>query len=118
MPPFRLDFRSFCSWLLEGLAGGATLVASATGVASAGGLGLLRPVPPSRHGSCHLLSQRESPLAIPHMRCNLLMTKPFVLALPAGMACALSESGDWTESREAADAVIEAPCDTSRRVSR
>ena len=37
-----------------------------------------------------------------------MMTRPFVPALPAGMDCALSESGDRTESREVADAVIEA----------
>ena len=55
---------------------------------------------------------------MPRVRCNLLMTKPFAPALPAGMACALSESGDRTESREGADAVIEALCDTSRRVPR
>ena len=55
---------------------------------------------------------------MPRVRCNLLMTKPFAPALPAGMACALSESGDRTESREGADAVIEAPCDTPRRVPR
>ena len=45
---------------------------------------------------------------MPHGRCNFLMTKPFAPALPAGMACALSKSGDQTESREVADAVIEA----------
>ena len=76
------------------------------------------PGTPSRQISCHLLSQEEEPLAMPRVRCNLLMTKPFAPALPAGMACALSESGDRTESREGADAVIEAPCDTSRRVPR
>ena len=35
---------------------------------------------------------------MPRMRCNLLMTKPLAPALLAGMACALSESGDRTES--------------------
>jgi len=40
---------------------------------------------------------------MPRMRCNLLMTKPLAPALPAGMACALSESGDRTKSREVAD---------------
>ena len=39
---------------------------------------------------------------MPRVRCNLLMAKPFAPALPAGMACALSESGDQTESREVA----------------
>ena len=55
---------------------------------------------------------------MPRVRCNLLMTKPLAPALPAGMACALSKSGDQTESREVADAVIEALFDTSRRVPR
>jgi hypothetical protein len=55
---------------------------------------------------------------MPRVRYNLLMTKPFTPAPPAGMACALFESGDRTESREVADAVIEAPFDTSRRVPR
>ena len=55
---------------------------------------------------------------MPRVRCNLLMTKPLAPFLPAGMACALSESGDRTERREGADAVIGAPCDTSRRVPR
>ena len=45
---------------------------------------------------------------MPRMRCNLLMAKPLAPALLAGMACALSESGDRTESREVAGAVIEA----------
>jgi hypothetical protein len=44
---------------------------------------------------------------MPHVCCNLLITKPFAFFLPAGMACALSESGDWTGNREVADAVIE-----------
>jgi hypothetical protein len=35
---------------------------------------------------------------MPRVRCNLLMTKPFAPARPAGMACALAESGDRTES--------------------
>jgi hypothetical protein len=55
---------------------------------------------------------------MPRVRCNLLMKNPLAPSLPAGMACALSESGDRTGSREVADAVIEAPCDTSRRVPR
>ena len=50
--------------------------------------------------------------------CNLLMKKPLAPILPAGMACALSKSGDQTESREVADAVLEALFDTSRRVPR
>ena len=45
---------------------------------------------------------------MPRMHCNLLTTQPFAPALSTGMACALSESGDRTESREVADAVIEA----------
>jgi hypothetical protein len=36
------------------------------------------------------------------------MKKSLVPSLSAGMACALSESGDRTESREVTDAVIEA----------
>jgi hypothetical protein len=55
---------------------------------------------------------------MPRVYCNLLMKNPLAPSLPAGMACALSESGDRTGSREVADAVIEAPCDTSRRVPR
>ena len=55
---------------------------------------------------------------MPRARCNLLMTKPLVPTLAAGMACALSKSGDQTESREVADAVIEALFDTLRRVLR
>jgi hypothetical protein len=49
---------------------------------------------------------------------NPLMTKPLAPSLAAGMACALSESGDRMGSREVANAVIEAPCDTSHRVPR
>jgi hypothetical protein len=45
---------------------------------------------------------------MPRVRYNLLMTKLFVSALPAGMACAFFASGDRTESREVADAVIDA----------
>jgi hypothetical protein len=55
---------------------------------------------------------------MPRVCCNRLMTQSFVPALPAGMACALSESGDRTESREGVNAVIEAPFGTSRRVPR
>ena len=55
---------------------------------------------------------------MPRVRCNLLMTKPLAPAFPAGTACALSKSGDRTESREVADAVIEALFDTLRRVPR
>jgi hypothetical protein len=55
---------------------------------------------------------------MPRVCRNLLMKKPLAPSLPAGMACALSESGDRTESREGADAVSEAPCGTSRRVPR
>jgi len=40
---------------------------------------------------------------MPRVPCNILMTKPLAPALPAGMACALSESGDRTKSREVAD---------------
>ena len=36
---------------------------------------------------------------MPRVCCNLLMAKSLAPALPAGMACALSESGDRTESR-------------------
>jgi hypothetical protein len=52
---------------------------------------------------------------MPRESCNFLMKKPFAPALPAGMACALSKSGEQTESREVAGAVIAAPCDKSRR---
>jgi hypothetical protein len=55
---------------------------------------------------------------MPRVRCNLLMTKPLAPTLPAGTARALSKSGDQTESREVADAVIEALFDTLRRVPR
>src|SRR5262245_56731653 len=46
---------------------------------------VVTPYPPCRRVSCHLLSQEEEPLAMPGGRCNFLMTKPFVPALPAGM---------------------------------
>ena len=55
---------------------------------------------------------------MPRMHCNLLMTQPFAPALPAGMACAFSESGARTESREGATAVSDALCNPSRRVPR
>jgi hypothetical protein len=55
---------------------------------------------------------------MPRVRCNRLMTQSFVPVLPAGMACALSESGGRTESQEGVDAVLEAPCGTARRVPR
>jgi len=35
---------------------------------------------------------------MPRVRGNLLMTKPFAPVLASGMACALAESGDRTES--------------------
>ena len=55
---------------------------------------------------------------MPRVRCKLLIKNPLVSSLPAGTACALSKSGDRTESREVADAVIEALFDTLRRVPR
>jgi hypothetical protein len=55
---------------------------------------------------------------MPRVRRNLLIKNPLAPPITAGTACALSKSGDRTESREVANAVIEALVDTSRRVPR
>jgi hypothetical protein len=44
------------------------------------------------------------------------MTKLLASFLPAGMACALSESGDWTRSQEVADAEYEKARNIIRKI--